>query len=72
MRYNTAIIRGGSKSSPRGSNESPDLVLPKKKIIYKISFNLVLTPTKKNMNTLTLNFWLSSIELNLNMILSFS
>ena len=43
----------------------------KKKKLYIIFFNLVLIPTKINMNTLTLNFWLSSIEISLNMILSF-
>ena len=68
---NRIVYRGSSKSSPGGSNEPPDLVPQKKKIIYKFFFNLVLTPTKKNMNTRTLNFWLSSIEISLNMILSF-
>ena len=68
---NRAILHhlhmGGSMTSPWGSNEPPDLI--PKETLY-IIFNFFISITKI-LNTPTLNFLLSPIEINLNMILIF-
>ena len=65
------VLQGRLKEQPRGFKWTPWSGPLKKKLYVIFFFNLVLIPTKINMNTLTLNFWLSSIEISLNMILSF-
>ena len=54
-------------TSPRGSNEPPDLI--PKETLY-IIFNFFISIIKI-LNTRTLNFLLSPIEISLNMILNF-
>ena len=58
---------GGSMTSPRGSNEPPDLI--PKETLY-IIFNFFISIIKI-LNTPTLNFLLNLIEISLNMILNF-